>query len=311
MIGKDAIDARSRDDGSSDRSERENNDNVLLTTPSSAKVIQKKAFDFVNVAGFDDDGDDVLVFTTPSTEKTKKTTKKTTTVKAKSRETRTKGTTKRGRTKASNENNNNNNNKNKKKKKKDASGSGYATPIATYFTSDEGSRHAATTTTTTISTPEEGDDTTARIRCGKNMNASFDAKAKTPLGNGEEVGDDGGRRSSPVSMRKWMREALLNAPVKVGQKMKFDLDETPPNDTNYYYKTNNNRSSFASPKKVVNSINNNNDNNNNINNNINNNASNNSNAVTPTVANGGGMTTPRFKNVTPRDIFSSLRTTPI
>ena len=144
------------------------------------------------------------------------------------------------------------------------------------------------------------------------MNASFDAKAKTPLENGEEVGDDGGRRSSPVSMRKWMREALLNAPVKVGQKMKFDLDETPPNDTNYYYKTNNNRSSFASPKKVVNSINNNNDNNNNnINNNINNNASNNSNAVTPTVANGGGMTTPRFKNVTPRDIFSSLRTTPI
>ena len=313
MIGKDAIDARSRDDGSSDRSERENNDNVLLTTPSSAKVIhQKKAFDFVNVAGFDDDGDDVLVFTTPSTEKKKKT-KKTTTVKAKSRETRTKGTTKRGRTKASNENNNNNNNnKNKKKKKKDASGSGYATPIATYFTSDEGSRHAATTTTTTTSTPEEpGDDTTARLRCGKNMNASFDAKAKTPLGNGEEVGDDGGRRSSPVSMRKWMREALLNAPVKVGQKMKFDLDETPPNDTNYYYKTNNNRSSFASPKKVVNSINNNNDNNNNINNNINNNASNNSNAVTPTVANGGGMTTPRFKNVTPRDIFSSLRTTPI
>ena len=60
MIGKDAIDARSRDDGSSDRSERENNDNVLLTTPSSAKVVhQKKAFDFVNVAGFDDDGDDV------------------------------------------------------------------------------------------------------------------------------------------------------------------------------------------------------------------------------------------------------------
>ena len=310
MIGKDAIDALSRDDGSSDLSERENNDNVLLSTPLSAKVIRRKAFDFVNVAGFDDDGDDVLVFTTPSTEKKK--TKKTTTVKAKSRETRTKGTTKRGRTKASNENNNNNNNKNKKKKKKDASGSGYATPIATYFTSDEGSRHAATTTTTTTSTPEEpGDDTTARLRCGKNMNASFDAKAKTPLGNGEEVGDDGGRRSSPVSMRKWMREALLNAPVKVGQKMKFDLDETPPNDTNYYYKTNNNRSSFASPKKVVNSINNNNDNNNNINNNINNNASNNSNAVTPTVANGGGMTTPRFKNVTPRDIFSSLRTTPI
>ena len=228
-------------------------------------------------------------------------------MKAKSRETRTKGTTKRGRTKASNENNN----KNKKKKKKDASGSGYATPIATYFTSDEGSRHAATTTTIQTTTPEEGDDTTARLRCGKNMNASFDAKAKTPLGNGEEVGDDGGRRSSPVSMRKWMRKALLNAPVKVGQKMKFDLDETPPNDTNYYYKTNYNRSSFASPKKVVNSINNNNDNNNNINNNINNNASNNSNAVTPTVANGGGMTTPRFKNVTPRDIFSSLRTTPI
>ena len=305
MIGKDAIDALSRDDGSSDLSERENNDNVLLSTPSSAKVIRRKeAFDFVNVAGFDDDGDDVLVFTTPSTEKKK--TKKTTTVKAKSRETRTKGTTKRGRTKASNENNN----RGKKKKKKDASGSGYATPIATYFTSDEGSRHAATTTTTTTSTPEEGDDTTARIR-GKNNDASFDAKAKTPLGNGEEVGDDGGRRSSPVSMRKWMREALLNAPVKVGQKMKFDLDETPPNDTNYYCKTNNNRSSFASPKKVVNSINNSNDNNNNINNNINNNASNNSNAVTPTVANGGGMTTPRFKNVTPRDIFSSLRTTPI
>ena len=294
-IGKEIVHA-SRD--GSDLSERENNNNVL--TPSSAKVI-RKAFDFENVVAFDDDDlDDVLVFTTPSTEKkTKKT------VKAKSRETRTKtkGTTKRGRTKASNENNNNN--KNKKKKKKDASGSGYATPIATYFTSDEGSRHAATTTIQTT-TPEEGDD----IR-GKNMNASFDAKAKTPLGNGEEVGDDGGRRSSPVSMRKWMREALLNAPVKVGQKMKFDLDETPPNDTNYYYKTNNNRSSFASPKKVVNSINNNNDNNNNINNNINNNASNNSNAVTPTVANGGGMTTPRFKNVTPRDIFSSLRTTPI
>ena len=300
-IGKEINASR---DGSSDLSERENNNNVLLT-PSSAKVI-RKAFDFENnmVAFDDDDVDDVLVFTTPSTEKTK--TKKTT-VKAKSRETRTKGTTKRGRTKASNENNN----RGKKKKKKDASGSGYATPIATYFTSDEGSRHAATTTTIQTTTPEEGDDTTARLRCGKNMNASFDAKAKTPLGNGEEVGDDGGRRSSPVSMRKWMREALLNAPVKVGQKMKFDLDETPPNDTNYYYKTNYNRSSFASPKKVVNSINNNNDNNNNINNNINNNASNNSNAVTPTVANGGGMTTPRFKNVTPRDIFSSLRTTPI
>ena len=56
MIGKDAIDALSRDDGSSDVSERENNDNVLLTTPSSAKVIRQKAFDFVNVAGFDDDG---------------------------------------------------------------------------------------------------------------------------------------------------------------------------------------------------------------------------------------------------------------
>ena len=69
MIGNVAIDALlSRDDGSSDRSERENNDNVLLSTPSSAKVIRRKAaFDFVNVAGFDDDGDDVLVFTTPST----------------------------------------------------------------------------------------------------------------------------------------------------------------------------------------------------------------------------------------------------
>jgi hypothetical protein len=32
--------------------------------------------------------------------------------------------------------------------------------------------------------------------------------------------------------------------------------------------------------------------------------------VTP-IADGGGMTTPRFRNVTPRDIFSSLRTTPI
>jgi len=96
-----------------------------------------------------------------------------------------------------------------------------------------------------------------------------------------------------------MREAL-KAPVKGG--LKFDLEETPPNDAN------NNTikaSSFASPKRVdgANNFYNNNNNNNK-------NASNNSNVVTP-IADGGGMTTPRFRNVTPRDIFSSLRTTPI
>ena len=88
-----------------------------------------------------------------------------------------------------------------------------------------------------------------------------------------------------------MKEAL-KAPVKVGQKMKFDMEEDAPNigDTN----TNGNKdgSSFASPKKVSS---------------MNNNKSNNSNAVTPN-GDDRGLTTPRFKNMTPRDIFSSLRT---
>ena len=149
-----------------------------------------------------------------------------------------------------------------KRNKKETTGSGYATPIATYFTSDEGSRHAATTT------PED-ENTTKKT-------------------------DAGTARRSPVSMQKWMKEAL-KAPVKVGQKMKFDMEETPPNigDTN----TNGNKdgSSFASPKKMSS---------------MNNNKSNNSNAVTPN-GDDRGLTTPRFKNMTPRDIFSSLRTTPI
>ena len=158
---------------------------------------------------------------------------------------------------------------NEKKKKKDVTaGSGYATPIATYFTSDEGSRHAAT-------------------------GSFFASTAKT---SSSRENEENGARKSPVSMQKWMREAL-KAPVKGG--LKFDLEETPPNDAN------NNTikaSSFASPKRV--------DVANNFYNNNNKNASNNSNVVTP-IADGGGMTTPRFRNVTPRDIFSSLRTTPI
>jgi hypothetical protein len=161
--------------------------------------------------------------------------------------------------------------KNEKKKKKDVTaGSGYATPIATYFTSDEGSRHAAT-------------------------GSFFASTAKT---SSSRENEENGARKSPVSMQKWMREAL-KAPVKGG--LKFDLEETPPNDAN------NNTikaSSFASPKRVdvANNFYNND--------NKNKNASNNSNVVTP-IADGGGMTTPRFRNLTPRDIFSSLRTTPI
>jgi len=171
---------------------------------------------------------------------------------------------------------NKNKNKNKNNKKKDVTaGSGYATPIATYFTSDEGSRHAAT-------------------------GSFFASTART---SSSQENEENGARKSPVSMQKWMRE-VLKAPVKGG--LKFDLEETPPNDAN------NNTikaSSFASPKRV--DVENNFYNNNNNNNNNNKkNASNNSNVVTP-IADGGGMTTPRFRNVTPRDIFSSLRTTPI
>jgi len=232
----------------------------------------KRKIDFLEEE--EEDGDEVLLDFDAKKKKKRKASSAGASARKSTRRNAKEKTQEKKKTTTTNKNKNKNKNKNNKKKDVTA-GSGYATPIATYFTSDEGSRHAAT-------------------------GSFFASTART---SSLQENEENGARKSPVSMQKWMRE-VLKAPVKGG--LKFDLEETPPNDAN------NNTikaSSFASPKRV--DVENNFYNNNNNNNNNNKkNASNNSNVVTP-IADGGGMTTPRFRNVTPRDIFSSLRTTPI